>query len=115
MAKWIAARDIASKQGRLYPLDGGQPRALPGLMPGENFDWTSDPKFMYVTQWEKLPVRVYRLNIVTGQRQLFKEMSPMDATGLCDLDHVMFSADGRSYVYGYTRLLSDLYLVKGLK
>jgi hypothetical protein len=68
-----------------------------------------------VTQWEKLPVRVYRLNIVTGQRQLFKEMSPMDATGLCDLDHVMFSADGRSYVYGYTRLLSDLYLVKGLK
>jgi len=113
--KWIAARDIASKQGRLYPLDGGEPHTIPGLMPGESFDWTSDPRFLNVTQWEKLPVRVYRLNIVTGQRQLFKEMSPMDATGLCDLDHVMFSADGRSYVYGYTRLLSDLYLVKGLK
>ncbi len=113
--KSIAAKDIATKQGLLYPLDGGQPRALPGLMPGENFDWTPDPKFMYVTQWEKLPVKVYRLNIVTGQRQLFKEMNPLDETGLCDLGHVIFSADGRSYVYGYTRLLSDLYLVKGLK
>jgi hypothetical protein len=28
---------------------------------------------------------------------------------------VLFSPDGRSYAYGYTRLLSDLYLVTGLK
>jgi len=27
----------------------------------------------------------------------------------------MLSKDGRAYVYGYTRLLSDLYLVKGLQ
>ena len=113
--KWIAAKEIASKQSFLYPVDGGEPRTIPGLMPGENFDWTSDPRFMTVTQWEKLPVKIYRLDIVSGQRQLFKEMNPMDVTGLCDLDHIMFSADGHSYVYGYTRLLSDLYLVKGLK
>jgi hypothetical protein len=25
------------------------------------------------------------------------------------------SADGRAYVYGYTRLLSELYLVSGVK
>ncbi len=52
---------------------------------------------------------------MTGQRQLFKEMSPADPTGLCDLSHVILGLDGRSYVYGYTRLLSDLYLVKGLQ
>jgi hypothetical protein len=55
------------------------------------------------------------LNIVSGQRQLFKEVSPLDEAGLCDLDNILMSADGRSYVYGYTRLLSDLYLVKGLQ
>ncbi len=113
--RWIAARDIASEQGRLYPLDGGEPRVVPGLLPGENFTWTSDPKFMYVNQWEHLPARIYRLNVATGQRQLFKEISPPDATGLCDLGHIIVSADGRSYIYGYTRLLSDLYLVKGLR
>jgi DNA-binding winged helix-turn-helix (wHTH) protein/Tol biopolymer transport system component len=113
--KWIAARDLATKQGRLYPLDGGEPRAVPGLMPGENFTWTSDPKFMYASQGGQTSVKIYRLNIVTGQRQLFKEVTPTDVTGLCGLNHIILSADGRSYVYGFTRLLSDLYLVKGLK
>lgn len=113
--KWLAAEDIAGKQGRLYPLDGGASREIPGLLPGENFAWTSDPKFIYAIQWDRVPMKIYRLNIVTGQRQLFKEVNPEDTTGLCEVGHIILSADGRSYIYGYTRLLSDLYLVKGLK
>jgi eukaryotic-like serine/threonine-protein kinase len=113
--KWIAASDVASRQSRLYPVNGGESHAIPGMLPGENFSWTSDPKYMYVNKWQLLPINVYRLNIVTGQRQLFKELNPVDDTGLCDLGHVILSADGRSYVYGYTRLLSDLYLVTGLR
>ena len=70
---------------------------------------------MYVNQSKQLPVKIYRLNIVTGQRQLFKEVNPADVTGLYDVGHVIMSADGRSYIYGFTRLLSDLYLVKGLQ
>jgi hypothetical protein len=70
---------------------------------------------MYASQGGQTSVKIYRLNIVTGQRQLFKEVTPTDVTGLCGLNHIILSADGRSYVYGYTRLLSDLYLVKGLK
>jgi DNA-binding winged helix-turn-helix (wHTH) protein/Tol biopolymer transport system component len=113
--KWIAALDIAGKKGRLYPVDGGEPRTVPGLLPGDSFDWTPDPKFMVVHRWEHLPVKIYRLNIETGQKQLFKELNPPDATGLCEVGHIIVSADGRSYIYGYTRLLSDLYLVKGLQ
>ena len=113
--KWIAARDMAAKQGRLYPLDGGEPRPIPGLLPGENFAWTSDPKFMYASQGKQTSVKIYRLNIVTGQRQFFKEVTPVDVTGLCEVNHIILSPDGRSYIYGYTRLLSDLYLVEGLK
>ncbi|MGC1461857.1 MAG: winged helix-turn-helix domain-containing protein [Terracidiphilus sp.] len=113
--KWIAASDVASRQNRLYPVNGGESHAIPGMLPGENFSWTSDPKYMYVNKWQQLPINIYRLNIVTGQRQLFKELNPADDIGLCDLGHVILSADGRSYVYGYTRLLSDLYQVKGLR
>jgi hypothetical protein len=77
--------------------------------------WSADPKILYVSQWRQLPVRLYRLNAVTGERQFFKELHPTDTTGLCDMSHVLVSADGRAYVYSYTRLLSELYLVKGLK
>ncbi len=113
--KWIAAMSIADKQGRLYPVDGGQPRAIAGLLPGDYFAWTSDPRFIYVDHKGQLPLKIYRLNVVTGQKQFLKEMNPPDATGLCDLGQIIMSADGRSYIYGYTRLLSDLYLVKGVK
>jgi DNA-binding winged helix-turn-helix (wHTH) protein/Tol biopolymer transport system component len=113
--RWIAARDIAENQGMLFSVDGGGPRSIPGLLPGETYSWASDPKFMYVSQWNQIPVKIFRLNIVTGQRQLFKELNPPDLSGLCDLSDAVFSSDGRAYVYGFSRLLSDLYLVKGLQ
>jgi hypothetical protein len=100
--------------GWLYPMEGG-PRPIPGLQAGESFAWTSDPRFMYVYQWKQSPVKVDRLNVLTGQRQLFREMTPPDVARLRSISHVHFSSDGRAYVYSYTRLLSELYLVKGLK
>lgn len=99
----------------IYPLDNSAPRTIPGLFPGETFQWTSDPRFGYAFQSRPAPVTVYRLNVLTGQRQVFHEIRPADMTGLGPITHVYFSADGRAYVYGYARCLSDLYLVIGLK
>lgn len=113
--KWIAGKTLNNEPAQLYPVAGGDPRPIPGLEVNENFAWTSDPNFMFVNHWREVPVKIYRLNLTTGQKQLFKEVNPLDVTGLCDMSHIMFSNDGRSYVYGYTRLLSDLYLVKGLQ
>jgi DNA-binding winged helix-turn-helix (wHTH) protein/Tol biopolymer transport system component len=113
--KLIAGNGLAGGGGWLYPMEGGPPRPIPGLQAGESFAWTSDPRFMYVYQWKQSPVKVYRLNILTRQRQLFREMTPPDVAGLRSISHVHFSSDGRAYVYSYTRLLSELYLVKGLK
>jgi eukaryotic-like serine/threonine-protein kinase len=101
--------------GWLYPIDGTQPRPILGLLPGETLDWSSDPRFLYVYQGKQVPVRVYRLNVLTGQRQLFREIIPPDIAGLGDISHVHFSSNGRACVYSYTRFLSELYLVNGLK
>jgi DNA-binding winged helix-turn-helix (wHTH) protein/Tol biopolymer transport system component len=112
--KLIAARNLAGNGGRLYATDGGGSRPIPGLLPGEVFAWTSDSKFMYV-QSRQIPIRIYRLDIATGQRQFFEEVKPsVVMTGL-SLNQLLLSSDGRAYVYGYQRLLSELYLVKGLK
>jgi len=113
--KLIAGNGLTSAGGWLYPIERGQPRPIPGLQTGEGFAWTSDPRWLYVYQWKQSPVKVYRLNILTGQRQFFREMTPPDVAGLHDISHIYFSSDGRAYVYSYTRLLSELYLVTGLK
>ena len=71
---------------------------------------------MFFPQMKSAPVKIYRLNIQNGQRQLFREIDPSDETGLYNMSgHFLVSADGRAYVYGYARLLSELYLVNGLK
>ncbi|MGB7265106.1 MAG: winged helix-turn-helix domain-containing protein, partial [Terracidiphilus sp.] len=87
--KWIAATNIVDRLGRLYPVNGGEPRAVPGLLPADNFAWTADSKFLYIDHRGQLPEKIYRLNIVTGQKQFFKEINPPDATGICDLCYVM--------------------------
>ena len=86
-----------------------------GSSAGEFFNWTTDPQFVYVYERKTAPVKIYRLNLQNGQRQLFKEIDPSDETGIYDMSQIVFSADGRAYVYGYTRLLSELYLVSGVK
>jgi DNA-binding winged helix-turn-helix (wHTH) protein/Tol biopolymer transport system component len=111
----LVGEDLTGGGARFYPMDGGPPRAIPGLLPGETLAWSSDPHVLYVYQWRQLPIKLYRLNVVSGDRQLLRELHPGDATGLCDMSHILLSGDGRAYVYSYIRLLSDLYVVKGLK
>ena len=113
--KLIAGNGPGGGGGSFYTMDGGQTRPIPGFEAGERFIWTSDPRFLYVYQWKQSPVKVYRLNILTGQRQLFTQITPQDVAGFHDISFIHFSADGRAYVYSYTRLLSELYLVNGLK
>ncbi len=113
--QWLATGGHMGGEAKLYPLDGGPPRAIVGLLPGEGFSWTTDPRFVYAYQQKTAPVKIYRLNILNGQRQLYKEINPSDETGLCDMTAILFSPNGKAYVYGYTRLLSELYLVSGLK
>jgi len=112
--KWVAGSSLA-EEGGLYPMDGGEPHAISGLLSGEEFVWTSDTHYMYVYQWKQAPVKIYRLNIFSGQRQFVKEITPPELSGNCDIARILFSADGRYYAYSYTRLLSELYLIKGLR
>ena len=113
--KLIAASGSKMEQTQLYRVDGGAARTIPGLQLGESASWTSDPNYLFVSRHEKSSIRVFRLNLVTGQRKLFKEIAVPAGPGVCEMTHILFSPDGRAYAYGYIRLLSDLYLVAGLK
>jgi serine/threonine protein kinase/Tol biopolymer transport system component len=100
----------------LYPLDGGEPRPISGVEPGEGIDgFSSDGKTFFVHNFAGLPCTVYRVDIATGKRTVWKVLVPADAAGVDSIGGVNITPDEKSYVYTYTRLLSDLYEVEGLK
>jgi eukaryotic-like serine/threonine-protein kinase len=101
----------------LYPLaGGGETRPLPGL---ERDDavvrWSSDGRFLYLARTEEMPIRIYRLDLQTGRKELLKEITPADPAGIFWPNSILMTPDGKSYVYKVQRLLTDLYLVDGLK
>jgi DNA-binding winged helix-turn-helix (wHTH) protein/Tol biopolymer transport system component len=100
----------------LYPMDGDHARALFGIEPGEDpVSWSADGKYLFVAS-EGIPTRVYRAEVNTGRRQLVYTLRPRDAAGLWgSIWPVLVTPDGKSYAYSDYRILSDLYLVSGLR
>jgi Tol biopolymer transport system component len=99
----------------LYPVEGGEPAPLPGLGTLDVIArWSADGK-LYVFRRGDLPLKVYRLDVATGRKDLWKTLMPSDAAGIGSIVPVIPTPDGSSYVYTYARTLSDLYLVEGLR
>ena len=113
--KLIAAYG-ASSQILLYPLEGQeQPRPLAGVAPGERLiRWSGAGESVYVRSGY-LPVKVYRVNLATQARELWKEIMPSDPAGVTAIDPILIAPDGKSYAYTSQKNLSNLYLVDGLK
>jgi hypothetical protein len=55
------------------------------------------------------------VDLATGKRTFWRSLEPSDSAGIDSVTRVLISADEHTYVYGYIRTLSDLYLVQGLK
>jgi Tol biopolymer transport system component len=100
----------------LYPLEGGEPTALAGLDATDlPVTLTGDGRFLFVHRRGELPIRVYRYEVATGRKELWRELMPADAAGLNTISRVVITEDGKSYAYSYFRVLSYLQLVDGLK
>ena len=101
---------------RVFPADGGAPRPIPGYEKDDVvIRWADDNHSLFVFKRNEVPARVFRLDIVTGKRTPWLELMPADPAGVARIPSIALSADGRSYAYNFTRDLSDLYLIRGLK
>ena len=112
----LAAAVGPDGKGYFFPVAAGDPKPISGLLSGETpVAWSSDGTSLYVYRGGELPAKVYRLEISSGRRTLWKQLMPPDPAGVEYVGPVLPTPDGRAYAYGYRRLLSDLYLVEGLK
>ena len=57
----------------------------------------------------EFPPKIYRLNVRTGERVLWKELVAPDLAGFLFYS-LLLTPDGRSYFYTYSRELSTLFL-----
>ena len=99
------------------PLDGGEPRAArrgrgrrvpPALLR------RTDAR-VYLWKRGDVPARVTRVDVETGKREVWKDLLPADPAGVERISNVLVTPDGKGYAYCYARLLSDLFIVEGLK
>ena len=114
--KWAAAIG-PDRQGYLYSVDGaGAPRPVRGVAAGEfPLRFSPDDKAVYLWKRGDVPARVTRLEVATGKREIWKDLLPADPAGIERISNVLISPDARSYAYCYARLLSDLFVVEGLR
>ncbi len=113
--KLLLARD-AKGQRWFYPVAGGEPQRLDLDIKPEEFimGFSPDGKSVRV-RTRTIPVEIFNLDMATGRREPWKEITPSDPAGAQMVFRIVFSADGKSYAYSVSRVLSDLYVVDGLK
>jgi eukaryotic-like serine/threonine-protein kinase len=104
-------------KGYLYPISGhGDPRLISGLEQGDlPTSWSQDGHSLFVYQTGEVPAKIYRVDLPTGKRSLWKQLVPGDAAGVATIGPILVTPDGKTFVYGFHRTLADLYLVEGLK
>jgi dipeptidyl aminopeptidase/acylaminoacyl peptidase len=102
----------------IWPLDGSGIRLIPGL--DSNYaviGWSPDGKSVYVIssrRGEKAS-KVYQVNTVTGKTELWRTFGAEVAAGGAGVGGPLISSDGTAYAYVYSRVLSEAYVVTGLK
>jgi Tol biopolymer transport system component len=101
-----------------YPVEPGPTRPIPGIDADDRIlRWTADGKSLFVHHrpGPSLTSRVYRIDISTGRRELWKEFTPRDTTGIQSIGADAATADGKILIHTYSHTLSDLYIAEGLK
>jgi hypothetical protein len=121
--KWI----LCHRKDRLtlFPLEGGvaRPLSLPDAR-REDLEklgaldnvagWADDDHTVFTSAFG-IPGRFFRLDLRTFRATLWREVTPPDVAGVRAVSPNLITPDGKSYVYTFRRVLSDLYLAGGLR
>jgi eukaryotic-like serine/threonine-protein kinase len=112
--KFVWARDFERKAW-LYPLDGSASRPFPMTPDDIWINWGPDSRSAFVFRLDHASAKIFRLDLVTGERRFLKVLAPADPVGASGIPGIRMTPDGKSYAYSLETAMSELYLVTGLK
>jgi Tol biopolymer transport system component/tRNA A-37 threonylcarbamoyl transferase component Bud32 len=111
----VAASDDAGRFV-LCPASGGECSPLKGVQPEDTPEqWEASGKAILVWNRNRTwPAQIYRVDLITGERRLHKEISPSDPAGVL-YGNILLARDGEHYIYRVRRVTGQLFLGEGLK
>ena len=103
----------------IWPLEGGGGiRFIPGLDSTYYVTgWAPDGNSVYAARnrISEKTVKLLKVNIATGKIEPWKTFGADAGSGVSSVGSPRFSRDGSAYAYVYERVLSEAYVVTGLK
>jgi len=97
-----------------WPVDGGPGLPIPGLLAGDiPLTWSDDGGSIFVSG-SSTPIPIDRLSLATGRRTPWLTISPSDTAGL-RYAVVTITPNGKYWALSVAKLLTDLYVVDGLR
>jgi dipeptidyl aminopeptidase/acylaminoacyl peptidase len=115
--KKLLTIDAAQSQFQFFPVDGGQPQAVPQLQITDRpIDFTPDDTGVFVAR--KGPngaVEIWRVDLPSGKRTLLRTINFPGVSATANGLSATVSRDGKSFAYQYHPATSTEYLVEGIR
>jgi Tol biopolymer transport system component len=107
---------VASGKVNLFPVAGGQSKAVASLDPGDSvIRWSADGRHLFVSELEEPSfLKISRLDVSTGRKEVWKELRTPDPVGV-SIATVVMTPDGATYAYSFQRDITTLFLIGGLR
>jgi dipeptidyl aminopeptidase/acylaminoacyl peptidase len=106
----------SDQEHRTYMLDGADSQPIPHLTRTDRIvRWLPEGNAVLAYRTNELPARIERVNLDTGERTLWRELTPPDPTGIYRVGRMRASRDLSAYAYTYYMQLVDLHVVAGLR
>jgi len=98
---------------QVFPIDGGQPRLVPGVTGLTPVAFCRDESLL-VYHSGGMPAHITRVNLQTGKRSPWRDLDP-PRTGLFGIQPIRVAPDCESYAYSAAYSPGIVFVVSGLK
>jgi WD40 repeat protein len=117
--KFLAATGVDGG-AYLCGVDGKEERPIAGVLPDDDLvQWGGDGNSLFVRGSEKDTLTLFRVDLKTGKRELWKTLTPPDRVSFLEFGSgprgVRLTPDGGSYAYTCWTRLTSLGIIEGLK
>jgi Tol biopolymer transport system component len=102
----------------IWPMEGSGVRPIPGLDSNYRVNgWLPDGKSVYAVSRKQgaQTGNVFRVDTTTGKKDLLRTFGEGLPTGAVSFGNSYLSGDGGAYAYVYQQMLSQVYVVRGMK